>query len=346
MRAFFAGRLLVAFLAIFSGLMLVIEDVEARRLGGGRSVGRQYDRSSQREATPPAKNPQQGAQPAPRNRFGGMLGGLAAGLGIAWLLSHFGLDGALAEALGSVLVFGGLAFLALFLAKKFGLMGTTRAPSPAYAGAMGGAAAARASRTEASASWSQAPRDRTETAGGASSFAAADPGQALSVSGHPLAPLGTRDAGISARLSAADMRGDIPEDFNSEHFAHAAAEQFVQLQSAWDAGDLVRLRDFTTPELFTELQSDIAARGGEANHTEVVSVTAEVLAVRDIGNAVMASLRYSGSMREDGAGVAPFEEVWHLVRSKRGRDGWLLAGIEQTAEADGTEAWGRSSARH
>jgi predicted lipid-binding transport protein (Tim44 family) len=332
-------------LAMFAALLVVVEDVEARRLGGGRSVGRQYDRSSQREATPPARNPQQGAQAAPGNRFGGMLGGLAAGLGIAWLLSHFGLGGAFAEAIGSILLLGGLAFLALFLARRFGLLGTPRPASPAYAGATTSAGSGGRGFEPPAA---RAPEEgRGFTPFGEPSLAAqAAGGEAVSVTGHPLPPVGGIGTGAAVPLSAADMRGHIPDDFDVESFVQAATEQFVRLQSAWDAGDLASLRDFTTPELYAELKSDITARGGRPNHTEVVSLSAEVLGVRDIGSAVMASLRYSGVMREDDAAAAPFEEVWHLVRSKRGRDGWLLAGIEQTSNPDGTEPWGRGASKH
>jgi predicted lipid-binding transport protein (Tim44 family) len=345
MRSMFTGRLFVAMLAMFAALLVVVEDVEARRMGGGRSVGRQYDRSSQREATPPARNPQQGAQPTPGNRFGGMLGGLAAGLGIAWLLSHFGLSGAFAEALGSILLLGGLAFLALFLARRFGLLGTPRPASPAYAGATNGAGSAgRAFEPPAQ----RAPQERRGFTSHSEPtlVTQAATGDAVSVTGHPLPPVGGTGSGLAGPLSAADMRGDIPDDFDVESFVQAATEQFVRLQSAWDAGDLASLRDFTTPELYADLKADITARGGRPNHTEVVSLSAEVLGVRDIGSAVMASLRYAGVMREDGAEAAPFEEVWHLVRSKRGRDGWLLAGIQQTSSPDGTEPWGRSANRH
>jgi predicted lipid-binding transport protein (Tim44 family) len=340
------GRIFLAVLAMFAALMVVVEDVEARRMGGGRSVGRQYDRSSQREATPPQKNPQQGAQQtAPRNRFGGMLGGLAAGLGIAWLLSHFGLSGAFAEALGSMLVLGGLVFLLLFLGRRFGLFGSPRGASPAYAGGMTGAGAAT-SRFEAAVPGSAEHRGRHAPAPGWQAAAGDDKAQALSVTGEPLPGLGGSIPPSTTPLASADMRGEIPEDFNVESFVRAATQQYVQLQAAWDAGDLASLRDFTTPELFAELQSDIAARGGKPNHTEVLSVSAEVLAVRDVGSAVMASLRYFGTIREDGAEAAAFEEVWHLVRGKRGRDGWLLAGIEQTATPDGTESWGRGQTTH
>ncbi|KPJ32770.1 hypothetical protein BMUNKI379_21515, partial [Burkholderia multivorans] len=82
-------------------------DAEAKRMGGGRSFGRQNSTVTQRQATPPAQQPMQQAAPAQaqranpaapapaaqpnRSRWLGPIAGLAAGLGIAALLSHFGL---------------------------------------------------------------------------------------------------------------------------------------------------------------------------------------------------------------------------------------------------------------
>src|SRR4051812_33561525 len=70
----------------------------ARRLGGGGSIGRQSPNVTQRQSAPPAvsptapsqaqRSPAQGTPPAAvpqRSRWGGILGGLAAGLGLAAL---------------------------------------------------------------------------------------------------------------------------------------------------------------------------------------------------------------------------------------------------------------------
>ena len=93
------------FKTVFLSMTLVFASmgsVDAARLGGGKSFGRAPSAPIQRQATP-AQKPAQQAQPntpaaAPQapapSRFGGMggiLGGLAAGLGIGYLLSHFGL---------------------------------------------------------------------------------------------------------------------------------------------------------------------------------------------------------------------------------------------------------------
>jgi predicted lipid-binding transport protein (Tim44 family) len=125
-------------------------DAEARRMGGGRSFGRQSN-TLQRDAAPPAQPSQssqnamaQRAQPAPaaapaapgRSRWLGPIAGLAAGLGIAALLSHFGLGGAFAGAMANFLVIAAIAMIAIWLIRKF--MARKRdGDMPAYAGGPG-----------------------------------------------------------------------------------------------------------------------------------------------------------------------------------------------------------------
>ncbi|MGH7290355.1 MAG: Tim44 domain-containing protein, partial [Myxococcota bacterium] len=66
-----------------------------------------------------------------------------------------------------------------------------------------------------------------------------------------------------------------------------------------------------------------------AARTEVVNLDAQVLAVVTEGNHYVASVRFSGQLRE-GTGVAePFTETWHLEKPRLGGGGWLLAGIQQ-----------------
>ena len=113
----FFGLILTLFLALSS-----LNAEAARRMGGGKSVGQQSNNVSQREAVKPAAPaaPSQAAAPAkpapatpaaaPAKRpWGAMLGGLAAGLGLAWLASSLGMG----EAFGNMLMFALLAMVAV-----------------------------------------------------------------------------------------------------------------------------------------------------------------------------------------------------------------------------------------
>src|SRR5690606_21257444 len=66
------------------------------------------------------------------SRFLGPLAGIAAGLGIAALLSHLGLGGALLEFLSSAILIALVIFAVMFLVRK--LRGGGRQPAMAQAG--------------------------------------------------------------------------------------------------------------------------------------------------------------------------------------------------------------------
>src|SRR3990172_9290848 len=100
-------------------LLLVAGQAEAaKRFGGGMSFGKQSSNVTQRQTAPAPVAPTQAAATkspataapaaaAPRKPWGAMLGGLAAGLGLAWLANSLGLG----EAMGQVLMFALLAML-------------------------------------------------------------------------------------------------------------------------------------------------------------------------------------------------------------------------------------------
>ncbi|OZA98083.1 MAG: transporter, partial [Polaromonas sp. 39-63-203] len=117
----FGSVVLTAVLAVT--LALAGADAQAKRMGGGKSVGKQSSNVTQREATPggansaataakPATPPAAGAAPAaPKRPWGAMLGGLAAGLGLAWLASSLGLGGAF----GQIIMFALLALVIMMV---------------------------------------------------------------------------------------------------------------------------------------------------------------------------------------------------------------------------------------
>ena len=82
-------------------------------------------------------------------------------------------------------------------------------------------------------------------------------------------------------------------------------------------------------EIRTQLADREAHTGGPANHTEVVMIEASLLGIEDLGNDYMASVEFSGMIREDlSAGPRPFREVWNMTKPKSGASGWLVAGVQ------------------
>ena len=114
-----------------------------------------------------------------------------------------------------------------------------------------------------------------------------------------------------------------------EDFLQVARLSFVRLQAAWDAADLRALAALTTDQLLAELQDQLAARGPGPNRTEVLKLDARLLGIEELQEAFVASVEFSGLIRErldDGA--APFRELWLLANLKSADRGWQLARVQ------------------
>ena len=113
-----------------------------------------------------------------------------------------------------------------------------------------------------------------------------------------------------------------------------ARASFVQVQAAWDAADLTTLATFTTEPLLADLRCQLQARGPGPNCTEVLSLHAELLALEEMQEAYVASVEFSGLIRERlGSAAAPFRELWLLANAKGNahhalQKGWRLAGVQ------------------
>ena len=134
--------------------------------------------------------------------------------------------------------------------------------------------------------------------------------------------------GSSTPLLAAGSR---PAWFEDEPFLRQAKANFLRLQDANDKGDINDIREFTTPEMFAEVSLQIQERGGKAQHTEVVTLNAEMVEVASEGDHVIASVRFSGLIREEeGANPESFNEIWHIQKStSQPNSSWFIAGIQQ-----------------
>jgi len=106
----------------------------SKRMGGGKSTGQQSSNVTQKQAAPPAQAtpPVAAPAPAPKAPWGAMLGGLAAGLGLAWLAHSLGMG----EAFGNImmaLMIGAVVLAAIgwFMRKRM----MASSPDLAYQGA-------------------------------------------------------------------------------------------------------------------------------------------------------------------------------------------------------------------
>ena len=291
---------------------------EARRLGGGKSSGMQRQSvtapagNAGAAGTPGQAAPNVGAPAAaavpgaaaaatPKRSWMGPVAGIAAGLGLAALASHFGFGEALANMMTIALLVMAVLLVVGFVLRK-------RAAS--QAGALAGAGALGAVLR-------QPPQDPVYRGADPASHR---PGGSLIGSG-----LG---AGVAGGPAAGAAVGQIPVGFDVAAFERSARDQFMALQAANDARDLDRLRDCLTPELFDVVRGEIADRGDATQKTEVYGLQAQVLNVAEEDSRYVASVRFAGRVREQvGATPEDLDEVWHLVKPRSGFGGWEIAGI-------------------
>lgn len=289
-------RILAVLPLLFATLVLfaVPDDADARRLGSGRSIGKQYSVPAKRTPPPAAAPSRQQAAPAgaPQSsgasRWLGPLAGLAAGGLLASLFFGDAFEGfqVLDFLVLAALVFGGLMLFRALRGNR------TAQPQPAGGPALG--AGYRPDDDANAGAFRQTPG-------------------IFSGAGH----------------AAADF--EAPTWFDPDGFVQRAKVHFVRLQAAWDKGDMKDIAEYTTPQLFAELQTDRLSHGLEGNYTEVVTLNAELVGVQRDGDQVVASVRFSGIIREQqGAEAHDFAEIWHVVHAWDSPQGdWLIAGIQQ-----------------
>ena len=290
-------RFLTFLMVALLGASFLMSSAHAKRLGSGGSIGKSSPTFS-RQATPPtnqaapAQRPAQPAAPAPASPWRGILGGALLGLGLGALLSHFGLGGAAAGMIGTLLMIGLLAAAAFFIYRMLSRKSQPTALQPAYAGPM----------------------------------------QREQMAELPRTPEIGSGIGESQPSTWQSAQPALPEGFDVDSFLRHAKTNFIRMQAAWDRADVNDIREFTTPEMFGELKMQLTERGAASNTTDVVRIDAEMLGVESNTVEHIASVRFHGMIREDlNAPVEHFSEVWILTKPVNGPQGWLLAGIQQSS---------------
>lgn len=121
---------------------------------------------------------------------------------------------------------------------------------------------------------------------------------------------------------------DVPEGFNTDAFLRQAKVLFIRLQTAYDQKNIEDLKAFTAPEIFAEIQMQLDERGNAANKTEVYNLEADLLDASKQSYSTIASVRFTGSVKENDDPVSPLDEIWHF-RQFEANGEWVVGGIQQ-----------------
>lgn len=298
------------------GLTSVAMDAEAaKRMGSGKSMGTQRQAApdkapAQTAAAAPAAGT--AAAAAPSRSWMGPVAGLAAGLGLMALASHFGFG----DELASMLMIGLLAAAVMVV---IGLVMRKRAAArQGMTPSSGGMQYARVGLGIGAGPLTTAPAYKVAMPPIGSTI-----GSGI---GSGVGSNASSNAGLNSRLA-----NRIPADFDVAGFERNAKVNFVRLQAANDAGDLDDLRQFTTPEIFAELRLDLAERGAAKQKTDVVTIQAQVIEVDESPVRYLVSVRFTGIIRDESDKTdESFDETWHLEKLRVGDAGWVVSGIQQS----------------
>jgi len=293
--------LLSLFMALLS-VSFVALPVEAKRLGGGSSSGMKrttpppapvQPTPAKPAAAPAATSPAAAPATPPKRSWMGPIAGIAAGLGIAALMSHFGMGGEMANILTMVLFGVAALFLVRFLMQRFGPGAAARNQQMQLAPA---GAAPFGNNAPAFGSGSQEP-----------GLAAAAP--VATASNLPAgfdAPAFERIAKlIFIRMQAANDAGNL-EDLRQ----FATPEMFATFRL-----ELQDRKGSTQQTDVVQLNAQVLDFAQEADK-QIVSVRFHGL-IRE----------------EKDAATTTFDEIWHLVKPADGSSDWAIAGIAQNEAA-------------
>jgi predicted lipid-binding transport protein (Tim44 family) len=258
-------------------------EAEAKRFGGGSSVGKQSSNVTQRQASPAGGSAAQAARPAapaaaaaaPKKPWGAMLGGLAAGLGLAWLASSLGLGAGLAQFMTFALLALAVMLVIGFVMRKlksnregqgssaspFAFQGAGATPVRDYSPAnVGNDASAR-------------PWER--------------PGALFESTSAPAPTTAAGGSMIGSALLGSQSWG-VPAGFDADGFLAACKTNFVTLQDAWDRSDISSLRAMMTDDMLAQIKSQLAEReshtGGVFNKTDVLRLDAQLLGIEELAD--------------------------------------------------------------
>ena len=278
----------------FLSFGLLAFDAEAKRMGGGKNVGTQRQSVNQQQAAPNKPSSTAAAPAAAAAAGGSKWGGALAGLAAGGLLAALFMGGAFENV--NMMDF---VVLALLIGVVFFIIRMLRKPKSAE----------QASPMQYS-GMNTGTQDRFTPP-----------------------PFSSTAETASGEVGTAQRQPAIPADFQVEPFIRNAKASFIRLQAAHDRGDTSEIRDYTTPEMLAEISQQIKERGDAQQKSEVMFIDAHLLEVETTADMAIASVRFTGQLRELPNGEPEaFDEIWHVQKDLKDPDAtWLLAGIQQVS---------------
>ena len=268
-------------------------------------------------STPPVQAPLVAPQ---RSVLGGVLGGIATGIGISWLMHSMGWG--IGEGMESW--FGGIFLMILaipillFMIRRLSSVGASQVRQSMF----GYGNSAQSTSIGSPNNPIQFTQYKPKNVG---NDASARPWEGVASEPDLVSS--------SSQNTYKSIYVRVPEGFDVDGFVGTAKQVFLALQVAWDTSDMATLHSMLTDQMLSEIKSQLGERAqhsnSQDNQTEVITLHAELLGVQELDNVYMASVEFSGLIREDQTqGPNSFREVWSMSKQKDGSSGWLVCGVQ------------------
>lgn len=284
-------------LSVFSSFAMP-DDADARRLGGGRSIGRtttvrpsapagvtsgqQHFQQQQRSAV---NNNAGAATMSRRGMFGGLFGGLLAGTLLGSLLMGGGVGGSggLLDLiiLGLIIYFG----IKFFKNRK---QKNNQSYSQNYQDVNYSQTNTQNFQANGNSAWDNLRSERAETT-------------------DPYTSTGT---------------------FNTEEFLEGAKKLYVRMQESWDMRDIEDIKQFTSPVMHKDIEEQFK-EDPNPSKTEIILINPSVLEVKQEGDYEQVAVLFDVLMKEaENENNEQVREIWNFSRNKAKNGNWVLDGIQ------------------
>lgn len=308
-------RMFAVFLAlsVFSSFAMP-DDADARRFGGGRSIGRtttvrpsapagvttnQQHFSQQQQRSQLNNAAAAGAGAATMNRsgmFGGLFGGLLAGTLLGSLLSGHGFAGG-GGGLLDLIIIGLLIYFGMKFFRN------------------------RQRNNSNSQNYSQSSPYENNYNNQNSSYKTTEQNQA-------------RDRASAAWDSLRSERHEQTTayqstgTFDTEEFLAGAKQLYVRMQESWDLRDIDDIKQFTSPIMHKDIEEQFK-EDPNPSKTEIILINASVLEVKQEGDYEQAAVLFDVLMKEaENENNEQVKEIWNFSRNKAKNGTWILDGIQ------------------
>lgn len=126
------------------------------------------------------------------------------------------------------------------------------------------------------------------------------------------------------------VQPSVPPGFDADDFLKGANAIYARLQASWDKRDLEDIRQFTSPEVFSEIQQQ-AKEDSTPGKTELLMINPQIIEVRDVDQQTIVSVLYDVMLRESEDELSKqVRELWHFSQERNKPEAfWVLEGIQQ-----------------